>query len=189
MKALEVSQYLSLCMGKQRFAFAKTKTQISFAVTAKLISAFVFDTRIVQFLLCLYPKFQDSSFLLWLYSLVCVGPGRKPKMLVFSCTGSSIIIGILFFTACHTYSSNDFSLSLLWLPVRTLFFILSWDLRSSMLVFKVCRDSFFLAISVSTFLIQAWHFSMESSTVSGSICLFDWKSDFCKLEQKTFICS
>ena len=30
------------------FAYAKTKTQISFAVTAKLISAFVFATRIVQ---------------------------------------------------------------------------------------------------------------------------------------------
>ena len=32
------------------FAYAKTKTQISFTVTAKLISAFVFATRIVQFL-------------------------------------------------------------------------------------------------------------------------------------------
>ena len=30
------------------FAYAKTKTQISFAVPAKLISAFVFATRIVQ---------------------------------------------------------------------------------------------------------------------------------------------
>ena len=40
--------------------------------------AFVFATRIVQFLL----KFQASCILLWLYSLVCVGPGRKPKLLV-----------------------------------------------------------------------------------------------------------
>ena len=38
-----------------------TKTQISFAVTAKLISAFVFVTRIVQFLFYLHPKFQASS--------------------------------------------------------------------------------------------------------------------------------
>ena len=30
------------------FAYAKTKTQISFAVAAKLISAFVFATRIVH---------------------------------------------------------------------------------------------------------------------------------------------
>ena len=43
---------------------AKTKAQISFAVTAKLISAFVFATRIVQFLLYLTPKFPASSLLL-----------------------------------------------------------------------------------------------------------------------------
>ena len=34
----------------QHSAYAKTKVQISFAVTAKLISAFVFATRLVQFL-------------------------------------------------------------------------------------------------------------------------------------------
>ena len=33
------------------FAYVKTKAQISFTVTAKLISAFVFATQIVQFLL------------------------------------------------------------------------------------------------------------------------------------------
>ena len=42
----------------------KTKTQISLAVTAKLISAFVFATRIVHFLFYLNPKFQASSLLL-----------------------------------------------------------------------------------------------------------------------------
>ena len=52
------------------FAYAKTKTQISFAVTAKLISAFVFATRIVQSLYFLNPKFQASSHLLWLNSPV-----------------------------------------------------------------------------------------------------------------------
>ena len=56
----------------------KTKAQISFALTAKLISAFVFATRIVQFLLYLTPKFQASSHLLCWYSLICVGPGWKP---------------------------------------------------------------------------------------------------------------
>ena len=68
--------------------YAKTKTQISCAVTAQLISAFVFATRIVEFLFYLYTKFQASSFILSLYRLVCVGPGRKPKLLVFPCTGS-----------------------------------------------------------------------------------------------------
>ena len=42
--------YLSRIVKKRIFAYAKTKAQISFAVTAKLISAFVFATRIVQFL-------------------------------------------------------------------------------------------------------------------------------------------
>ena len=66
----------------------KTKTQISCAVTAQLICAFVFAVQIVLFLFYIYPKFQASSFMLSLYSLVCVGPGRKPKLLVFSYAGS-----------------------------------------------------------------------------------------------------
>ena len=66
----------------------KQMTQISFAVTAKLISAFVFATRIVQSLCFLNPEFQASSHLLWLYSPVCVGPGRKPRRPVFSQRGS-----------------------------------------------------------------------------------------------------
>ena len=61
------------------FAYAKTKAQISCAVIAQLISAFVFATRVVQFLYFLNPKFQASSYILWLYSLVCVGPGRTPE--------------------------------------------------------------------------------------------------------------
>ena len=68
--------------------YATTKTQISFAVTAKLIITFVFNTRIVQSLYFLNPKFQASSHLLWLYSPVCVGPGRKPRRPVFSERGS-----------------------------------------------------------------------------------------------------
>ena len=73
-------------MRKPTFAYAKTKTQISFAVTAisfavtaKLISAFVFASWIVQSLYYLNPKFQASRHLLWRYRLVCVGPGRKPE--------------------------------------------------------------------------------------------------------------
>ena len=71
-------------MRKPVFASAKTKTEISFAVIAKLISAFVFAKRLVQYLYILNPKFQASSLLLWLYSPVCVGPGRKPRRPVFS---------------------------------------------------------------------------------------------------------
>ena len=60
------------------FAYAKTKTQISCAVTAQLITAFVFAIWIVQSLFYLNPKFQASGHLVGLYSLVRVGPGRKP---------------------------------------------------------------------------------------------------------------
>ena len=42
------------------------------------IGAFVFATRIVQFLFYLNPKFQASSSFLRQYRSVCVGPVRKP---------------------------------------------------------------------------------------------------------------
>ena len=46
------------------------------------------NSTIVQFLYFLNPKFQASSHRLWLYSPVCVGPGRKPRRPVFSQRGS-----------------------------------------------------------------------------------------------------
>ena len=49
---------------KQIFAYAKTKAHISFTVTAKLISTFVFAPRIVQFLYFLNPEFPASNHLL-----------------------------------------------------------------------------------------------------------------------------
>ena len=57
-------------------------------VTAKLISTFVFATRIEQSLYFLNMEFQASGHFLWLYSPVCVGPGRKSRRLVFSERGS-----------------------------------------------------------------------------------------------------
>ena len=53
------------------------------AVTAKLISAFVFTTWIVQYLYFLNPKFQASIHPQLLCSLVCVRPGQNvyPKSL------------------------------------------------------------------------------------------------------------
>ena len=53
--------------------------RLCFAVAAMLISAFVFATRIVHSLFFLNTKFQAFSYLLWLTSLVCVGPGQTPK--------------------------------------------------------------------------------------------------------------
>ena len=54
------------------------EAQISFAVAAKLISTFVFATRIVQFLYFLNTKFPVSSHLLCLYSPVSVEHVWKP---------------------------------------------------------------------------------------------------------------
>ena len=70
---------MSRRMGKPAIYIGKIKAQISFTVTAKLISAFVFATWIVKYLFFLNPKFQASCHLLCLYSLVCVGPGRNPN--------------------------------------------------------------------------------------------------------------
>ena len=45
---------------KQNSAYVKTKAQISCAVTVQLISAFVFATWILQYLIFLKPKLQAS---------------------------------------------------------------------------------------------------------------------------------
>ena len=49
---------MSRCTRHQQFAYAKTKTHISCAVTAQQISVFVFATQIVQALLYLNPTFK-----------------------------------------------------------------------------------------------------------------------------------
>ena len=67
-------------MRKQIFTYAKTKAQISCAVTAQLTaqltSAFIFATGIVQSFFLLHLKSQASSPLLWLHRPVCVRPGN-----------------------------------------------------------------------------------------------------------------
>ena len=73
-------------------AYAKTKMQISCAVTAQLISAFVFNTQVVQFLFSLNEKFQVSSNLLCLYSSICVQSVRKPHCWL-SHDGAQIVLG------------------------------------------------------------------------------------------------
>ena len=56
--------------------------------------AFVFAPGMLQSLYFLNPKFQASSHLLWLYSPLCVGPGRKPRRPVFSRRSSNHIIAL-----------------------------------------------------------------------------------------------
>ena len=74
---------MSRVVRKPAFCICENKDADQFAVTVKLISAFVFATRIEQSLFFLNPKFQASSHLMWLYSPVCVGPGRKLRKPVF----------------------------------------------------------------------------------------------------------
>ena len=45
----------------------------------------------------LNPKSQASSHLVWLYSSVCVRPGRKPRRPVFSQRGSFVILVVSYF--------------------------------------------------------------------------------------------
>ena len=68
----------------------KLKLRFGGGINKELIGMFVFIPYVVQCLFFLNLKFQVSSLLLGLYSLVCVGPGWKPKLLVFSCEGSFI---------------------------------------------------------------------------------------------------
>ena len=69
---------------KPDFCLCANKATDHCAVTAQLISTFVFVTPIVQFLLYLYPKFQDSNFFLRLYRPIFVRRGRKARRPVFS---------------------------------------------------------------------------------------------------------
>ena len=71
-------------MRKPAFCMYVNKDADQLPIAAQLISAFVFAIRIVKSLYYLNPKFQASSHLLCLHSLVCVRPGRKPRRPVFS---------------------------------------------------------------------------------------------------------
>ena len=75
-------------MRKPAFCICENKDADQLRGNRKLISAFVLATWIVQSLFFLNPKFHASRYLLWLYSPVCVGPGRKPRRSVFSERGS-----------------------------------------------------------------------------------------------------
>ena len=71
--------YLSRVMIKPGFCICENKDADQLRGTAKLISAFIFNTRIVQSIYFLNPKFHGSSHLLWLYSPVCVGQVKNPE--------------------------------------------------------------------------------------------------------------
>ena len=90
----------------QHFACAKIKTQISFVVTVKLISAFVFATWIAPFFFFLNPNFQASSLLQRLCMLVCVGPVQKPHCR-FSYEVAHLESGLCRFLVVNTGTCNS----------------------------------------------------------------------------------
>ena len=108
-------------MRKPRFPYVKTKTQISFAVTAKLISAFVFATWIVQYLFFLNTKFPASSHLQWLYSLVSVRPDQNTNCW-FSHAGAQLrIVGLKLcsFNFEKAQMSRDMKKPTMWILTRS----------------------------------------------------------------------
>ena len=86
---------MSCIMRKPTICMCENKGEDSFAVTEKLISAFVFATLIIQFLYFLNRNFAASSNLLCLYSSVCVKPARKPHCW-FSHDVAQIINSVVF---------------------------------------------------------------------------------------------
>ena len=71
-------RHVSRIMRKPTTCICENKNADQGGLPAKLISAFVFATLIVQYLYFLNLKFQASSHLQQLYSLVCVRPGQNP---------------------------------------------------------------------------------------------------------------
>ena len=69
----------SRIMRKPTFSICNNKDADQLCGTAKLISAIVFTTGIVHFLYFLNTNISALSFLLLLYSRICVRPGMKPQ--------------------------------------------------------------------------------------------------------------
>ena len=74
---------MSCDVRKSDFCICENKDADQLRGKPRSWSAPLFSPLGVQSLCFLSPKFQASSHLLWLYSPVCVGPGRKPRRLVF----------------------------------------------------------------------------------------------------------
>ena len=73
----------------------KTKAQISFTVTVKLISAFVLATRIAQFLFFLIPKFQAPSQFVTVQVGLCLTWLETPTANIFTSL-KIMLVGIMF---------------------------------------------------------------------------------------------
>ena len=104
-------QLMSPIMRKSTICIFENKDANSFAVTGKLIIAFVFAIGKVQFFYFLNAKFPASSHVLCLYSSVCVRPVKKPH-----CWFSHVVPQILwlYLTGIQQKSSSDIFKMPLW---------------------------------------------------------------------------
>ena len=82
-------KYMSLVMRKPFFVYAKTRTQISCAVTAQLISAFVFASWIEQSLYFLNRNFTPLAILCGCTARLVSDLVGKPEVR-FSCVAAHI---------------------------------------------------------------------------------------------------
>ena len=73
--AIIIYSYFSLVMRKPAFCIMQKQRRSN----CEADHAFVSAIRIIHSLYYLNPKFQASSNVLWLYSLVCVGPDQKHR--------------------------------------------------------------------------------------------------------------
>ena len=73
-------------------------------------------------------KFQASSHLLWLYSPVSVGPGRKPRRPVFSQQGSYMLLQVSFDMVETSYLPSNINMMTL---AGILSSVLKWDFSCS----------------------------------------------------------
>ena len=105
---------MSHVMRKPDFCLCKKKAQISCAVIAQLISAFVFAILIVPSLFFLNLKFQAFSLLLRLYRTVCVRPGWKPNSWFSHVKAQMAIAYSVYWSVGYSkYMSMHISLSLI----------------------------------------------------------------------------
>ena len=74
---------MSHVMGKSTFCIRKNKGAGQLRSNCEADQRLVFATQIIHFLYFLNPKFPASCHLLCLYSLVCVGPVRRPHFIGF----------------------------------------------------------------------------------------------------------
>ena len=124
--------------------------QISLEVTAKLISVFVIATWIVQSLYYLNPKFQTSRHLVWLYNLVCVGPGRKHRR-PFSHNEAQISnTHFLFF--CNTYNIQDLIQVVLKVHITNMYYYANMSMQYTA-IFHGCENGNFQVTKCNIFLI------------------------------------